>query len=165
MRYYVTIGERTFAVDLSGATPAVDGREVRTEMTAVPRSPVRSLLLDPRSRTLLAERGERDGEWALTVGGVRIAAQVVDERTRAIREMTGEVAEEQEKSVVAPMPGMVVRVEVEEGQQVSAGQGIVIVEAMKMENELKAPAAGVVVRVLVAAGQAVEKGAVLVVLE
>ena len=54
------------------------------------------------------------------------------------------------------------RVEVEPGQQVKAGQGVVIIEAMKMENELKAEADGVVARVHVKQGQAVEKGAVLV---
>ena len=60
------------------------------------------------------------------------------------------------------MPGLVVRVDVEPGHRVEAGQGVVIIEAMKMENELKAEADGVVSRVLVEQGQAVEKGAVLV---
>jgi biotin carboxyl carrier protein len=165
MRYYVTIGERTFEVDLTGPTPAVDGRPVRAEMTAIPRSPVRHLLLDGRSRTFVAQQGTRAGEWVLTVPGERLVAHAVDERTRAIREMTGGEAEAREATVVAPMPGMVVRVEVEAGQTVAAGQGVVVVEAMKMENELKASAAGVVARVMVAAGQAVEKGAVLVVFE
>jgi biotin carboxyl carrier protein len=165
MRYYVTIGERTFEVDLTGPAPAVDGRPVRAELIPIPRSPVRHLLLDGRSRTFVAQQGTRAGEWVLTVPGERLVAHAVDERTRAIREMTGGEAEERGTTVVAPMPGMVLRVEVEAGQTVAAGQGVVIVEAMKMENELKAPAAGVVARVLVAAGQAVEKGAVLVVLE
>jgi biotin carboxyl carrier protein len=64
--------------------------------------------------------------------------------------------------VRAPMPGMVVRVEVAEGDAVAPGQGIVVVEAMKMENELKTESGGVVARINVEAGQAVEKGAVLV---
>ncbi|HEY0673364.1 MAG TPA: acetyl-CoA carboxylase biotin carboxyl carrier protein subunit, partial [Longimicrobiales bacterium] len=62
----------------------------------------------------------------------------------------------------APMPGLVLRVDVEAGQQVNAGQGVVIIEAMKMENELRADAAGVVARILVQPGTAVEKGTVLV---
>jgi biotin carboxyl carrier protein len=57
------------------------------------------------------------------------------------------------------------RINVEVGEQIEAGQGIVVVEAMKMENELRAPTAGRVARIDVAAGQAVEKGTVLVVLE
>jgi pyruvate carboxylase subunit B len=63
------------------------------------------------------------------------------------------------------MPGLVVRVLVEAGQEVSVGTGIVVLEAMKMENELKAPAAGVVGAVRVAAGEPVEKGQVLVELQ
>jgi pyruvate carboxylase subunit B len=60
------------------------------------------------------------------------------------------------------MPGLVVRVSVEEGDRVEAGQSVVIVEAMKMENDLKAESGGVVAKVRVAAGEAVDKGAVLV---
>jgi pyruvate carboxylase subunit B len=60
------------------------------------------------------------------------------------------------------MPGLVVRVQVQPGGQVSVGDGLVVLEAMKMENELKAQAAGVVKRVRVAPGEAVEKGQVLV---
>ena len=64
--------------------------------------------------------------------------------------------------LVAPMPGLVVRVSVAVGDQVSAGQGLVVVEAMKMENELRATVAGVVTAVRAIAGTAVEKGAILV---
>jgi pyruvate carboxylase subunit B len=60
------------------------------------------------------------------------------------------------------MPGLVVRVPVEPGQQVAAGAGVVVLEAMKMENELKAQAAATVKTVHVKPGQAVEKGMVLV---
>ncbi|HEX9393001.1 MAG TPA: biotin/lipoyl-containing protein, partial [Gemmatimonadales bacterium] len=67
--------------------------------------------------------------------------------------------------VKAPMPGLVVRVEVQEGQRVEAGAGLVVVEAMKMENELRATRAGVVSRVHVKAGQTVDRGVPLVTLE
>jgi len=60
------------------------------------------------------------------------------------------------------MPGLVIKVEVQEGDAVVGGQGLVIVEAMKMENELKAEGEGRVARVLVAPGQTVEKDQVLV---
>ncbi len=67
--------------------------------------------------------------------------------------------------LVAPMPGLVVRVTVQPGDVVAAGQGLVVMEAMKMENELRAPAAGTVKSVRVVPGTAIEKGAVLVELE
>jgi pyruvate carboxylase subunit B len=69
------------------------------------------------------------------------------------------------RPIVAPMPGMVVKVEVAAGDTVRAGQGIVIVEAMKMENELRASGAGRVTRVHVSKGDAVAKDQVLVELE
>ena len=70
-----------------------------------------------------------------------------------------------ESSVVAPMPGRVVRVRVSPGEDVSARQGVVVVEAMKMENELRAPRAGRVKEVTVAPGTSVEAGHVLAVIE
>lgn len=70
-----------------------------------------------------------------------------------------------DQSVIAPMPGRVVRVLVAAGDEVSAGQGVVVVEAMKMENELRAPKAGRVKDVSVSAGTSVEAGKVLVVIE
>ena len=163
MRYYVTIGERTFEVELSGDVVTVDGQPVTAELATVPGMPLRHLLADGRSFSLVADRGEERGSWILHLNGQRHAAEVVDERTRAIRAMTGGgKAAQGPKPVRAPMPGLVVRVDVEPGQEVRAGQGVVIIEAMKMENELKAEADGVVARVLVQQGQAVEKGAVLV---
>ena len=64
--------------------------------------------------------------------------------------------------LTAPMPGRVVRVLAEKGQEVKPGDGLVVIEAMKMENELKAETGGIVSRIHVAPGQAVEKGALLV---
>ncbi|HEX8213636.1 MAG TPA: acetyl-CoA carboxylase biotin carboxyl carrier protein subunit [Longimicrobium sp.] len=165
MRYFVTIGDRTLEVDLTGATPVVDGTPVHAQLAHLPGTPVRSLIAGGRSHTLTAHPGDRKARWQITMGGRRFAADAVDERTRAIREMTGATEDEASKEIVAPMPGMVVKIEVEVGQAVKAGQGVIIVEAMKMENELKAPADGVVARILVQERQTVDKGATLIVLE
>ena len=165
MRYFVTVGDREVEVDLSGPRPVVDGTPVDAQLSALPGTPVRSLLVDGRSHTLSARPGDRRGRWSIALGRERFNAEAVDERTRAIREMTGGADAEVEKTVNAPMPGLVVKIEVEVGQAVRAGQGVVIVEAMKMENELKAPADGVVSKILVQERQTVEKGATLIVLE
>jgi biotin carboxyl carrier protein len=165
VRYFVTLGGRTLVVDLSGPTPTVDGKAIEAELAAVPGTAVRHLIADNRSYTLLAHPGVRRGQWDLAVRTERFSLDVVDERTHAIREMTGGAEVSTEKVIAAPMPGLVVRIEVEPGQQVKAGQGVVVVEAMKMENELKAPADGVVARIEVKAGQTVNKGATLLVLE
>lgn len=165
MKYFVTVGEHTIEVDLSDTPPKVGGVPVPAELASLPATPVWHLLADGRSYALIAHAGERRGEWTITIGSERFSVDAVDERTRAIREMVGAGAEEIEKSVVAPMPGLIVRVEVEIGEQVKAGQGVAVVEAMKMENELKAPADGTVSRIEVEAGQTVEKGTTLIVLE
>ena len=165
MIYHVTLGERTFVVDLGGGGVTVDGDSVEVDFGRVEGSPTRSLLLDGASHSLAARRVGKE-TWDLHVGGRRIRADVVDERTRAIREVTGMGgAALGPQPIVAPMPGMVVRVEVSAGDTVRAGQGLVIVEAMKMENELKAEADAMVTRVHVGEGETVEKDQVLVDLE
>jgi pyruvate carboxylase subunit B len=165
MRYFVTIGDRTLEVDLTGATPVVDGTPVQAQLAHLPGTPVRSLIADGKSHTLTAHPGDRKGRWQLTLGGRRFAADAVDERTRAIREMTGGGEDEAVREIVAPMPGLVVKIEVEVGQAVKAGQGVIVVEAMKMENELKAPADGVVAKIAVQERQTVDKGTTLIVFE
>ena len=114
---------------------------------------------------VVGERAAR-GRWKVSLHGRSHDVEVVDERTMAIRELAGSGASAAGPTpVVAPMPGLVVKVEVEEGDLVRAGQGIVIVEAMKMENELRASGPGRVSRVRVAKGDAVAKDQVLVELE
>lgn len=166
MKYQVRVGERMVEVDLTGPRPRIGGKQVDARIETVPGTPVRHLLIDGRSLSLVATPGDSRGEWRIAIDGRPLLVEALDERSRAIQALAG-VSPEAEKgrTIVAPMPGLVVRVHVEVGVEVTAGQGVIVVEAMKMENELKAPAAGTVSRVLASAGQAVEKGAVLVVFE
>ena len=162
MRYYVTIGARVLEVELGPEGARVDGRPVEASLVHADGSPVRSLIVDGRSHRVVAEKVGR-GRWRLGLRGSVVQADVVDERARAIRELAGSGATAVGPArVVAPMPGMVVRVGVAEGDRVDAGQGVAIVEAMKMENELRASAPGIVTRVHVRQGDAVEKDQVLV---
>ncbi|HSH74238.1 MAG TPA: biotin/lipoyl-containing protein [Longimicrobiales bacterium] len=162
MRYEVTIGERVFEVELGADGAFVDGRAVEASLEHAHGSPVRGLVVGRRTFRMLATR-DRRGRWRVHLARGVVEAEVLDERTRAIRQMAGAgAAPAGPRPIVAPMPGMVVRVEVSEGDQVAEGQGIVIVEAMKMENELRSGAAGVVTRVHVREGDAVEKDQVLV---
>ncbi len=163
--FYVSIGDRTLEVDLRGDVPTVDGDPVAADLQRLPGTPLYNLLADGHSFTFAAQPQERKGRWNLEVRGARFSADAVDERTRAIRELTGGEEAEADRTLVAPMPGLVVRVEVAPGDQVAAGQPLVVVEAMKMENELRAPADGTVASVQVAAGQTVDKGDTLLTLE
>ena len=140
----------------------VDGRALVAESEAVPDSPVRSLLLGAESHRVVAYSRGR-GQWDLRLRGWHLTVEVLDERARAIRALTGPATVAGgPRPVRALMPGLVVRVEVEEGDQVCPGQGLVIVEAMKMENELCAEVAGEVLAVHVRTGQTVEKDQILI---
>jgi len=102
----------------------------------------------------------------LWIDGYNYDVEALDERTRTIRDLTAEAAGPTgPKPLVAPMPGLIVRVLVSAGDEVQAGQGLIVMEAMKMENELRSNGAGRVKRIVVTPGAAVEKGATLVELE
>ncbi len=162
MKYFVAIAGRTVEVEIDGDRIRVGDREVRAELRTLAGTPVRNLFVDGESWIVSVEGG-RPREWLLGRRGERFETEVLDERTRHIRSLVGEGAAAQAVPVVkAPMPGLVVRVLVEPGQEVAAGTGLVVLEAMKMENELKAVGPGVVDEILATPGQAVEKGAVLV---
>lgn len=162
MIYHVTLSGRTFQVEVGPEGVSVDGDPVDTDLSRLEGGPTWSLALDGASHRFTARRVGKE-TWDLHLRGRRLRADVVDERTRIIREMTGSVvASLGPKPIKAPMPGMVVKVEVEEGDTVAAGQGVVIVEAMKMENELKADSDAQVVKVHVHEGEAVEKDQLLV---
>jgi biotin carboxyl carrier protein len=163
MRYFVTIAGRTLEVELRGDAVLVDGDPLSLDVAAVPGTTLRHLLAGGASVLLAAQRGSDAGSWELQLDGVRYEVDVEDERTRAIRSRVGAAEGARgPRPVKAPMPGLVVRVEVAPGEQVAAGQGVVIVEAMKMQNELKADGPGVVRKIHVQAGTAVEKGVTLV---
>ena len=163
MRFFVTVSGRDHEVDLTGPVPVVDGRPMVAELRALPDASLRHLLVDGMSYPIVLNAGNARGQWDVHLGSRRYVAEVVDERTRTIRSLTGAAEVPRgPRPVRAPMPGLVVRVEIGVGQSVKAGQGLIIVEAMKMENELKADSAGVVSAVHIEPGQPVEKGTLLV---
>jgi pyruvate carboxylase subunit B len=166
VKYIVQVGADRVEVELTGEEAVVDGARTAARLTDVPGTPVRLVALGEAVHRVVARRHPGRGRYTLWVDGFRYEVEALDERTRAIRDLSAtSAAAAGPAPLVAPMPGLVVRVSVAEGDVVAAGQGLVVMEAMKMENELRAPAAGRVARVLVAPGTAVEKGAVLVELE
>ncbi len=161
MKYTVTVGERAIQVEVSGDTVRVNGKQVHATLSGIPRTPLRSLVLNGHARTFAMLRS--DGGWSVQVGGRAWSVGVVDERTQQLRELTGQRSGHAAGGLIrAPMPGLVVRVEVEPGQRLDEGAGVVVLEAMKMENEIATPGPGIVQAVHVKEGQAVEKGAPLV---
>lgn len=161
MRYAVLLDGQVVEVEVDGEQVIVAGETHTASLSDIPGTPLRLLLLDGRPITLSVEQLGR-GRWALSPGGERWEVEVLDERTRHIRSLTATSERQRISSVLkAPMPGLVLRVQVSPGQTVPAGAGLVVLEAMKMENELKAAAPGIIKGVRVQAGEAVEKGQVL----
>lgn len=165
VRYVVTIGEQVLEVEVTPEGVQVDGEPVEVDLSPVDGSVLQSLLVDGRSFALTARRVDR-GNWSLGIGGRELEVEVVDERTRAVRAMTGGTAGRRgPEPIRAPMPGLVVKVEVAVGDPVEPGETVAVVEAMKMENELRASAPGTVSAVRVGEGDAVEKDQVLLELD
>jgi len=160
-------GNRRFTVLLDGQEHTVDVHEV---------SGTWSLLLGTRSHEVAFVEGP-DGAIMVHVDGQRVPVSVAPLRPAwgargrgpstafgASAALHGS-AEAGPQRIAAPMPGKIVKVLVKPGDSVIARQGVVIVEAMKMENELRSPKAGTVSEVNVKEGASVEAGAILVVVE
>ena len=163
MKYIVDVHGERITVELEGGLAMVNGARLEVGLTRVEGTPIRLVRIGEQVHRVVARRGESRGAWVLDVGGVRLETDALDERMRAIRDLTAATAGAAGPApLVAPMPGLVVRVAVAVGDEVAPGQGLVVVEAMKMENELRAAAAGRVTAVHAVPGTAVEKGAVLV---
>jgi biotin carboxyl carrier protein len=165
MVYNVTIDgtEYRLELDLAGGRwrCLLDGREV--QMNAVLARPdVLSMVVDGKSYEIRRERV--DGESRIWVGDQIYLAEVRDPRSLRGRRSSAD-HDKGARRLVAPMPGKVVRFLVSENSPVEAGQGVVVVEAMKMQNEIKSPKKGIVVKLSVGEGAAINAGDVLAIVE
>jgi biotin carboxyl carrier protein len=167
MRYYAILQSAAdpIPVDVEGRdgrwTVTIGGKSHQLDAVILPHRAV-SLLIDGDSYTV-----DLDGEGAQLAAWVKnqlIRLELVDARRRHESDAKGH-APSGRQVVTAPMGGKVVRVLVKVGDLVQEGQGLVVVEAMKMENELKSPKAGTVVELVAEEGSAVENNARLVVIE
>lgn len=163
VRYHVAVEARVLQVEVDGDTVRLDGAAEEARVLDGGRG--RSLCLSVGDRPHRVF-GVRVGEtsWEIHHRGRSYRVEVADERSWRMRRARGDGAPAAAglEPLRAPMPGLVLRVDVEEGQQVAKSQGLLIVEAMKMENELRARAAGRVRRVHVASGESVRRGDILI---
>ncbi len=163
MTFWINIHGKRRRVDLpAGAAAgaldcAVDGRSLRADVRML-QPGVMSLLIGGRQYRCIL-----DGD-GVVVEGRRFPFELADPRSLQGRRGAGAGADGP-RPVKAPMPGRVVRVLAAAGEEVAEGQGIVVIEAMKMQNELKSPMAGRVARVNVAVDDTVASGDVLAVIE
>jgi biotin carboxyl carrier protein len=157
-----TVDGRTLRVEVRGNGDrfdvVLDGRPLAVD-AAFDGAHFASLLVEGRSHAVAVERTDAGYRVHVRGGPVEIALQEARAGARPPeRRASGPFR------LVSPMPGRVVRVLAAKGDEVAAGEGLVVVEAMKMENELRAPRAGRVAEVAVREGQAVEAGALLAVI-
>jgi pyruvate carboxylase subunit B len=167
VKYIVELNDERKAVTLdSDGVRYEDEPPVHAELSDIEGSPVRMVKVGVRVYRVVVQRRTGRGRYSLWIDGYRFETEALDERTRSIRDLSAANAGPSGPApILAPMPGLIVRVNVSIGDRVEAGQGIVVMEAMKMENELRATAAGTVRSIEVSPGTAVEKGALLVALE
>ena len=161
MMFEVEAGGTTRRIERRGGQMWLDGRPV--DLDAVKAGHGWSILLGRRSYEVsLVQRGP--GELTVHVNGRAVTVRGGLQRFGS-RAGAAAVSARGPGRVVAPMPGRIARVLVRVGETVAARQGLVVVEAMKMENELRSPRAGIVTEVRAAEGALVEANAVLIVLE
>ena len=165
MLYEVTIDDQTYQLELvrseGGWRCRLDGKDIPVD-GVLARRDVLSLLIDRKAYEIKRERTPTG--LYLSLGSARYAAEVRDPRSLGSRKLRGG-EDEGLKKLIAPMPGKVVRVLLRENAEVELGQGVLVVEAMKMQNEVQSPKKGVVQKILADVGAAVNAGDVLAIVE
>ena len=164
MKYEASVNGNTYTIEINeDGRILLDGEEFEVDFGGLSASGLYSLLVNNESFEALVE--QRDDIWQVLMRGTLYDVSVADERALLLHSRstllvpdTGEVA------IKAPMPGLVIAVLVHAGQEISAGDNLIILESMKMENELKAPRAGRVDRISVQPGNNVEQNQTLIVI-
>jgi biotin carboxyl carrier protein len=167
MAYIAKLGERTYTVEVEEVEKSiyrvsVDGSEFLLDGKKTGRTNY-SLIVDNRSFEVDIDVSEDD--YRVLVDGRNYHIHLLDERRMRLGGLQAGIELQGRQRVSVPMPGKVIAVLVSEGDKVERGQGLVIVEAMKMENEVRSPINGEVKEVKVKAGDSLEAGATLLVVE
>ena len=165
MTYEISVDGKTYKLDLNKVDNrwkcTLDGEDVEVD-AVIARPNVMSIIIGGTAYEVKRERTATDMHY--WVKSARFAVDVRDPRSLRSRRAKGAGVEGPQK-LLAPMPGKIVRVISAAGQEVEAGQGVLVIEAMKMQNELKSPKKGVVKQLLVAEGSSVSAGEVLAIVE
>lgn len=164
MTYDIAIDGKHYRLELNRVDTRwscrLDGREIEVD-AVLARPDVLSLRIGNQAYEVKCERVA--GEMHLWVGSARFSAEVRD--PRSLRGRVRAVDDQGPKKLTAPMPGKIVRVLVIQGAEIEAGAGVLVVEAMKMQNEIKSPKKGTIQKILVSEGTAVNAGDVLAIVE
>ena len=133
MRYVVMVGSEEIEVTLDADSVVAEGIAAAAHVTELEGTPVRMVTIGSEVHRVVARRGSTRGRYTLWLDGFRYEVEALDERLRAIRELTGASAGPSGPApLIAPMPGMIVRVAVQVGDRVEVGQGLVVMEVRKL---------------------------------
>ena len=164
MTYEISIDGKSHRLELEraegGWSCRLDGRDVTVD-AVLARPDVLSIRIGNNAYEVKCERV--GSELHLWVGSVRYAAEIRD--PRSLRSRVRATDDHGPRKLTAPMPGKIVRIILAAGAEVEAGAGVVVVEAMKMQNEVKSPKKGTIQKILVSEGAAVNAGDVLAIVE
>ncbi len=165
MAYSVKIDNLEFNVDVkttdAGYSCTVNGKEFAVRIFEQGQHGELLLLVQNRPFTVSSSS---DGDF-IVVNGMEYSSGVIDEQIKKLLMASPDALHKKELVIAAPMPGLVIDIEVQEGSPVKQNQGLLIVEAMKMQNEIKAPRDGVVKNIFVQKGQTVNSKDRLIIIE
>lgn len=166
MKYIASIDNQQYQIEINDEDRlTIDGQPVELDFKSMAEGqPIYSLILGGKSYEAMIEL--TDEGWQVMLRGQLYQIDVEDERQRRLRMASGGTATQSgELKLKAPMPGLIVDIPVEEGQEVAKGDNLIILESMKMQNEIKSPREGKILRVNVKAGDSVNQNQVLLTLD
>ena len=166
LKYKVRVGAYAYAIEINDDhSVVIDGQQYQVDFRAVSGQDLYSILIGGHSHAAYVEQD--NSEWMVLHQGNLHTVHVEDERSQLLKKWSTDatVSPTGEFNLTAPMPGLVVSVPVSEGQRVSRGDVLVILESMKMQNELKASHDSLVKRVNVKVDDSVEQKQIMVILE
>jgi biotin carboxyl carrier protein len=161
MKYIAKIDDQTFEIEINGEDEIIaDGDNVEIDFRSIAGQSVYSMIVNGRSYEALVQL--RDEGLEVLLQGKLYIVNVEDERQQRLREASGiEGIHQGEFNLKSPMPGLIISVNVRDGQEIDSGDRMIVLESMKMQNELKSPTSGTVRNVRVKAGDNVELNQVL----
>lgn len=163
MKYITTVSGREIVIEIDRSGEVrIDGESVQADLQPSIDPTLYSLLLGQNSHELRVEPGE--GGYHVRIDGISYQVVVEDERTRRLTGVKAAGSSSRDSLIKAPMPGVAIDVAVKEGDTVTAGQTLVVIESMKMHNEFKSPRDGTIGAVRVAPGEKVNQGQILITL-
>ncbi len=167
MKIFADIKNETLVFDLiqNGDTPILKENKIKYDYDLKPVGNNR-YFFRLNGKSFLVQMQRIGDKYQVTIDGEVFEVRVEDERMRTLRELVQKAAQTSgEQIITAPIPGLITGIKIQEGDQVTAGDGLLVLEAMKMENEIKSQYEGTVKKILIEKGAIVEKDQKLLIIE